>query len=1075
MHSSAYVVAIGAVGGILLVAALASAAALFLKRRSFILQTRAPHILALNAAWTCVSVAVWAVEEARFAVQGGAAPWTADEEAANGITAGAQEARRFSAHLLALYSHLFVAVGVLPLLWRALQLQVMFDPQLRKRYVRWMRRRAALATLALAALLLGVVPFVAHVLAAPEQFRFTRAGADPHALPLRMFAEWRYFLPLFCVCICVQLLQLRKLRALDDSLGIVAELRGTLRATLLFTLGFFTWSICIDKGVRASGLDDADMRWMRCNHAVLVMQLALWGRTLLRPLIEVRRHTQQVQAALRAAEEAAYGSPLDHASSQWMRPRNDKIAGTVGGSGGGGRGAHQSGQGSPNRSRDSSPRGSRTTNLKGSSAQSTRTSANRQGNDKGGAIGTALQACPPSPSAHSPAWSIQPVQEDETGGASDGDGGGGGIQLTKPTLGAPAPGASTAPQKNAGHRRRSTDAPGSIDGLHPYARPLPDAKLKSLHDIFHYAPSAALFEDFARKHLCIESFLFYQVVEEFECHPCWKNDLQAVYAFGCSIYASFVASGSELETNLPGDIRAKIKKVFGSNNSSATAAAAAAAARGQDKASGATKEKHKKYSPLRLGVNKIAAAVGSSMGHGTAAPGASGAAAGGTDAAPAAAGGRGGGGGKSGPSAASVVVQLATAKGKSAAAASAMAAANKPSWVTPGSKKLGQAASPATAAGGRFESFLSIPSAQRRLLFRPAQDDVYALLKVNLLLPFCNTPEFGNVKRRFEKEREVARNAAKALAATKAQGQAQAQTGSNAGYDKLVERAAQAHPGVSVPGTCVPERERERPQQYLMIKTPSGRCSSPTFPGSAHASPAPSPSRLAQMRIATVTVAAAAAAASGEEGAAATAALLRVGSVTTSSPHATSDGASGAVTPEPQFPDHLHHHPLGVLRSVSVGERFVSAGGPGGALLISPPPSAHSAVGTGSLATPAPSSPGAGLLQVQSGSSAPSSRGASPTVSPNPLLRQLQSGGSAGGPVRTISRENSATHRGSGSPAQHAFVELAATPEGGGPRSLHLPLLEDVQELGEGSAVACSESPPPLSPPAHAPSSTTSC
>jgi hypothetical protein len=139
------------------------------------------------------------------------------------------------------------------------------------------------------------------------------------------------------------------------------------------------------------------------------------------------------------------------------------------------------------------------------------------------------------------------------------------------------------------------------------------------------------------------------------------------------------------------------------------------------------------------------------------------------------------------------------------------------------------------------------------------------------------------------------------------------------------------------------------------------------------------------------------------------------------------------------------------------------------------PPSGAAGVGAGSLATPPPSSPAAGLLQVQGGSSAPSSRGASPIVSPNPLLRHLQSGGgSSGGPVRSSSRENSATRRATGSPA-HAFVELAATtPEGGGPRSLHLPLLEDVQELGEGSAVT-SESPPPLSPPANAPSSTTSC
>ena len=1064
MHSSAYLVAIAAVGGVLLLASLCSGAALFLKKRSFILQTRAPHILALHCAWTAVTVCVWAAEEARFAVQGGAAPWSRADDAADAVSIAAQQARRVSAHLLALYSHLFVAVGVLPLLWRALQLQVMFDPQLRKRYVRWMRRRATLATLACAALLLGVVPFVAHVLAAPEQFRFTSTGADPHALPLRMFAEWRYFLPLFCVCICIQLVQLRKLRALDDSLGIIAELRGTLRATVLFSIGFFTWSICIDNDVRASGIDDGDMRWMRCNHAVLVMQLALWARTLLRPLIEVRRHTQQVQAALRAAEEAAYGSPLDHASSRWMRPRNAKIAGTVGGGGD----ANQSGHGSPNRSRDSSPRGSRTTNLKGSTAQSTRTSGNRQGSDKGGVIGTALQACPPSPSAHSPAWSIQPVAEDEAGGGGVGVGGGG-VQMTKP-----AP--SAAPPKTVGHKRGGpTKGPGSLDGLHAYARPSPDAKLKSLHDIFLYAPSAALFEDFARKHLCIESFLFWQVVQEYESHPAWKNDLQAVYSFGCSIYSSFVASGSELETNLPGDIRARIKKVFGSNNSSATAAAAAAAARGQDKNSNAAKEKQKKYSPLRLGVNKIAAAVGNSIGSssGAATPRAAGGAESGGAAAAA---------GGNGPSAVSVVVHLASAKGKGAAAASAVAAANKPSWVTQGSgsKKAG-ASSPVT--GGRFESFLSIPSAQRRLLFRPAQDDVYALLKVNLLLPFCNTPEFGNVKRRFEKEREVARNAAKALAATKAQQQqllqVQVQVQASSGGH------VHAHP--AVPGT--PERERP---QYL--KTPSGRCSSPTFPGSAHASPVPSPSRLVQMRIATANapVAAAAAAAGAaagagsasasgsDEGAAAMAtALMRLGSITTSSPHAPSDGASGAVTPEPLVLDR-HHHPLGVLRASTVDDDSFATSAGGGAFaggMVISPPSGAAAVGAGLVATPPPSSPAAGLLQVQGTSSAPSSRGTSPTVSPNPLLRHLQSGGggSVSGLVRPSSRENSAnSHRGTGSPAQHAFVELAATtPDGGGPRSLHLPLLEDVLELGEGSAVT-SESPPPLSPPANAPSSTTS-
>ena len=286
-----------------------------------------------------------------------------------------------------------------------------------------------------------------------------------------------------------------------------------------------------------------------------------------------------------------------------------------------------------------------------------------------------------------------------------------------------------------------------------------------------------LFESFTRKHLCVESFLFYVAVEDFEAHQAWARasntaaDLtqRAVYDLGASIHAAFVASGSEFETNLPGHIKQDLRKVFGMvKTSSSAATAAAAAAVIQANASGtrffngcqeahlATNSNRRGSSGSNQGRSEVAHRRRRHDGH------------------------------RHNCSRRSASWSPVSTKVKAGVGGGAHNApvdkrrgevrgwfrARVIVWPRAGARPLQGAQSQSRSRSRRplgdlpVHPLLAPPPA----LQSSPEDDVYQLLKVNLFLLFCNTPEFGNVRRKFEKEREKTRGTslAKKLAAATA-------------------------------------------------------------------------------------------------------------------------------------------------------------------------------------------------------------------------------------------------------------------------------------------------------------------
>ena len=400
------------------------------------LQTRSAHILVLVSAFTIAMSIVWSIEEIEFASNGDSLP----------------------IYLLAIVSHLCLPCTLLPLIFRGQAFLIMLNPTLRKKYVRFIRKRMSLLILGALICLTGILPFGLHIAGYPSYFDMNQ---NKYTIGANLFfGEWRYFLPLFVVYIVIQSIQLYYLTIksrVEDTLGIVSELKFVLATTITFTLVFFTWLICLDEGVHVSSFSVQDNHdWMRLNHLVMLFQICIYSRCVVKPLYQVYAHTQQ------QTEKAS----LYADRGKWLKgpASNDVVKIRVAPDG-------------------KTPRPTKgNTNLSeegGEGKNSSRVS--------GGARGP-LQLLTESPATSTNHRATNSFIND---GSS------------------PSPYSTSA--SNWQHGTLSAPTVNTRN------------RLKSLRDILLHDASRALFCEFAQKHLCLESVMFFLAVEQYQSHPGWNG------------------------------------------------------------------------------------------------------------------------------------------------------------------------------------------------------------------------------------------------------------------------------------------------------------------------------------------------------------------------------------------------------------------------------------------------------------------------------------------------------------------------------------------------------------------------